>query len=287
MSKTIQSVGTPPSSLINAIKRLVRPLIKLLITQGIVYSTFCDLVKTLYVETASDEFLIEGREQSVSRISLLTGVHRKDVKRLRERVRQDYAAPSSISLGAQLVAKWTSLPEYQDGNQQPVPLSRFIKDGGDLSFEALVMSVSKDIRSRVVLDEWIRLGVAHLDNCDQVILNTNAFVPEKGYEEMAFYFGQNLHDHIAAGVCNMLGQTPAFLERSVYYNHLSFDAINEMNEMAKKKGMSLLQELNRKANSLDKPEMNGEESDYRMNFGIYFYSEPCLREPINSDPKRK
>jgi len=262
----------------NALKRLLRPLIKLLITHSVGYTTLCSLIKTLYVETAADDFVIEGRKQSVSRISLLTGVHRKDVKRLQEQVRKDYAAPSSISLGAQLVAKWTSLPEYQDTKGQSIPLPRLVTEGGEMSFEALVASVSKDIRSRVVLDEWLRLGIAHLDERDRVILNTNAFIPEKGFDEKAFYLGQNLHDHIAAGVNNMLGVTPAFLERSVYYNRLTIDAVNKLNSLAKDKGMLLLQELNRKAIALEEKGSPRQNSEHRMNFGIYFYAEPCLSD---------
>ncbi len=275
MLDSIEIVGSPPSSLMNALSRLLRPLIKLLIAHGIGYATFCNLIKKLYVETAADDFVIEGRKQSVSRISLLTGVHRKDVKRLQEHARHDYVAPNSISLGAQLVAKWTSLPKYQDQNARPLSLPRLIKDGGELSFEALVISVSKDIRSRVVLDEWLRLGIVHMDERDRVILNTNAFIPEKGFDEKAFYFGQNLHDHIAAGVSNMLGAAPAFLERSVYYNRLNVDAVAELNGLAKNKGMALLQELNRKAITLEDNGTIRQKPEHRMNFGIYFYAEPC------------
>ena len=275
MSDRTEHVGSPPPSLMNALKRLLRPLVKLLITYGINYTTFCELLKRLYVETATNDFVIEGRKQTVSRVSLLTGVHRKDVKRLQNYDEEKYVVPKNISLGGQLVAKWTSLAEYQDHNGQPIPLPRLIKDGGDLSFEALAISVSKDIRSRVILDEWLRLGIAHLDNNDQVILNTNAFVPETGFDEKAFFFGQNLHDHIAAGVFNMSGNTPAFLERSVYYNRLTADTVGELNSLAKSKGMALLQELNRKAIGLTEKRTNQENENHRMNFGIYFYTEPC------------
>lgn len=49
--------------------------------------------------------------------------------------------------------------------------------------------MSKDIRARSVLDEWLRLGIAHLDDQDRVRLNAEAFVPARGFEEKAFYFG--------------------------------------------------------------------------------------------------
>ena len=67
-----------------------------------------------------------------------------------------------------------------------------------VSFETLVASVNTDIRPRAVLDEWLRLGVVQIDDSDQVCLVVDAFVPEKGLDEKAFLFGQNIHDHLAA-----------------------------------------------------------------------------------------
>src|SRR5262249_10605606 len=156
-----------------------------------------------YVDVASAEFPVEGRAQSDSRITLLTGVHRKDVKRLRTGHQKTLgAAPRAASLGSQLIARWTTLPGYLDSTASPLPLPRA---GPPPSFESLVRSVNTDIRPRVVLDEWLRLGIAHIDAEDRVCLNVEAFIPPEGSDEMAYYFGRNIHDHLAAAVHNVLG----------------------------------------------------------------------------------
>ena len=79
---TTSNRGTPASSLVAALIRLLRPLVKLLLYHGITYPFLADLLKSVYVEVADREFPVEGKKQTDSRVSLLTGVHRKDVKGL-------------------------------------------------------------------------------------------------------------------------------------------------------------------------------------------------------------
>ena len=187
---TTSNLGTPASSLVAALTRLLRPLVKLLLNHGITYPFLADLLKSVYVEVADKEFPVEGKKQTDSRVSLLTGMHRKDVKRLLHVEKRKDSVPAAVSLGAQLVARWTGLAEYLDEQGRPRPLPRLASDGGPLSFEGLVESVSKDMRSRVVLDEWLRLGVARIDEEDRVCLNVEAFIPERGFDEKAYYFGR-------------------------------------------------------------------------------------------------
>jgi hypothetical protein len=269
----------PSPALIAALRRLLRPLIKLMLVNGVTYPFLSNLLKSLYVEVAREEFLLNGKPQTDSRISLLSGVHRKDVKRLGEESRQEQTTPPTISLGAKLVAAWTSNPTYLDENGRHLPLPRQASEGGAQSFESLVSSVSKDIRSRVILDEWLRIGIAHMDEEDRVCLNTDAFIPENGYDEKAYYFGQNLHDHIAAGTHNLLGQKPPFLDRSVYYNNLTPESVAELAELSKKLGMQTLVAVNKRAETLQKADAEKADAKQRINFGVYYFGAEEKRPP--------
>ncbi|MBK6957130.1 MAG: hypothetical protein IPH22_00900 [Nitrosomonas sp.] len=186
--------------------------------------------------------------------------------------------PQNISLGARLVSLWTSDARYLDENNQPKPLPRFMKEGGDISFEGLVASVSCDIRSRVVLDEWLRLGVAHFNDENRVCLNTSAFIPAHGFDEKVYYFGHNLHDHAAAATSNLLGENQPFLERSAYYDGLSVDSVKLLAEQSERLGMKSLLAINKSAMDLEKNDALKSSSRYRMTFGIYYYSEPVEPE---------
>ena len=261
----------PPAALVRAIKRLLRPLVRMLLAHGVQLPYLEELLKAIYVDVARVEFPVEGREQTQSRISLLTGVHRKDVRRLLSEARDSNAIPPGVSLGVQIAARWLSDPDFVDENGHPRPLPRLASAGGPQSFEGLVSRVSKDIRSRPVLDEWLRLGVVLVEPDDRVRLKTEAFVQEKGFDEKVFFLGQNIHDHLAASVHNVSGGTPPYLERSTFYEGLSHKSVAELAEVAHEQGMRALLEVNRRALELQQRDAAHGPGGQRMNFGLYFY----------------
>jgi len=273
MNELSQYSGELPVPLVAALRRILRPLIRLLLAHGIRYQTFCDLAKATYIQVAEEEFRLDSKAQTDSRISLLTGVHRRDVKRLRSESLETSSLPLQASMSAQLLAIWSGRAEYLDTEGLPLPLPRLSSKGGEQSFEALVRSVSKDFRARVVLDEWLRQGIATLDEHDNVHLAADTFASPQGLEEKSFYFGQNIHDHLAATVHNLEGVGAPFLERCVYYNDLTAESIKEYERVARSAGMRALHTVNRFAIELQKRDAGKEDANYRTNFGLYNFSE--------------
>ena len=276
----------PSPALIKALRQAMRPVLRVMLARGITLAYLTELIKAILVEVAEKDFQLDGKPMTDSRVSLLTGVHRKDVNRLRRTGERANAEkmPPVVSLGAQLVAGWLGNPQFLNADGQPLPLPRHSSEGGAQSFEALVAGINSDIRSRVVLDEWLRLGVAHLDEQRNVCLNTQAFVPAQGFDEKAFYFGHNLHDHGTAAALNLLGQQPPFLERSLHFNGLSPEAVGQLAAQSQKLGMQALVAVNKSAMALEQRDSNtaGAQDDkpaenlQRMTFGIYFYAEPVV-----------
>ena len=267
---------TPAPALVSALRRLLRPLVRLLTAQGVTYPMLVELLKGLYVDVAAREFGLGAEAPTDSRVSLLTGVHRKDVKRLRAAAAAPgEAMPEMVALGAQLAAAWTTRRDLRDRRGRPRPLPRLASQGGERSFEGLVAGISKDIRARSLLDEWLRLGVVSLDAKDRVVLKSAAFVPSRGFDEKAFYFGHNLHDHIAAAAHNMQGAAPAFLERSAHYEGLQAASVTKIKQLAEAAGMDALQSVYREAKECEARDRKADAPKQRLTFGIYFYSEPA------------
>ena len=277
--------GTPPPALLAALRRLLAPLARLLIAQGVTHPTLAGLAKEVFVEVANRDFEIEGRDQTISRISLLTGIHRKEVKRLRESPPAAGEVPQTVSLGAQLVSRWIGLEPYRDARGRPRALPRTPPKDGGPSFESLVASVSTDIRPRAILDEWLRLGVASVDDEDRVRLHTTAFVPEKGFDEKAHYLGRSLSDHLAAAARNLEGTHDPLLERSVYYDELSAESVAELDALSRRLGEEALEAVNRRAIELQERDRNTGTTGRRMRFGVFFYEEPDAPPAASKDEK--
>ncbi len=275
---TTHAVAAPPNALVRALRTLLRPLVRLLVDRQVPYPFLANLLKGIYVEVAERDFGLAGKRLTDSRISLLTGVYRRDVKRLRAELREGTAIPPAVSLGAEVVAQWNGRPEFMDAEGRPNPLPVYSDD--EPSFETLVASVSTDIRARSVLDEWLRLGVVHFDDSGRVVLDAGVFVPQKGLEEKLYYFGRNLRDHIAAAAHNVQGEAPPFVERSVYYSRLSAASVEEIGEFAAEQGMVALKAVNRLAMALQERDAQSGAEARRMTFGVYYLETEAEPTPV-------
>jgi hypothetical protein len=261
--------GEPQPALTKAVARLLRPLLRVLIAQGITLPVLIRLLKELYVEVAEASFPLLEKAQTDSRINLLTGVHRKDVRALRGREREEDPPSPVVSRNAQMISIWAGAPDYLDGRGRPRSLPR---TGARPSFESLVETISKDIRPRVVLDEWLRQGLIRVDDTDLIHLNNAAFVPREDFDDLAYYFGRNLRDHIAASGHNLSGDTPPMLERAVYYEKLTPQSIAELAAYTRKLAMQTLVTVNKKAFALARRDKGAPGASHRITFGAYFFS---------------
>lgn len=272
-------------TVITALRKILRPLVKFMIANQITYPFLINMLKATYVEVAETEFPVEGKKQTDSRINLLTGVHRKDVKRLRTEHESQEESPANISIGAQIIARWVGDKNLQnlDGSPMVLPL----QDDHEFSmksFEGLVSNIAKgDIRPRVVLDELMRLDMVELDPDHRVILKTKAFTPNRGQEEKLFFFGKNIQDHLCAGVHNLAGDQPPFFDRSVYYDELSEESIKELNALTNSLGMEALIKVNEKALALQTADKNASNANYRMNFGIFNFNTEYVDKVLGED----
>ncbi|NJO38342.1 MAG: hypothetical protein HC871_12965 [Rhizobiales bacterium] len=264
-----------------AIRSLLRPLATAMIKVGLTFPMFNNLAREAFVEAAREDFAVDGEPPSQSRIAILSGVHRKEVRRLAELDQSMPEPPSALPLSAKVVAVWTGDPAYLDAERRPRLLPRTAPDNGP-SFERLVSSVSKDVRPRALLDEWVRQGMATIDG-DVVRLLRQAFLPTDGYQEKAYFFGRNLRDHIAAGAHNLAGYQPSLFDRAVYYDRLKPASIEELRQFAIDKSMQLLLEVNQKASDLAARDRRDGDGGYRFTLGAFFFSTPTDR-PHRVDP---
>ncbi|MBK6743848.1 MAG: hypothetical protein IPG66_13095 [Hydrogenophilales bacterium] len=268
------------ASLLNVLRRILRPLARLLLAEGIPLQTAIEMLKQALVDSAEADFTLSNKAQTDSRISLMTGVHRKDVKRLRERETLRKEAPPGISMGARLVSLWLTHPPFVDENEMPVALPRLRSQGGEISFEALAQRISKDIRPRAVLDELVRVGAVSIDAGDRVTLNAEAFIPSASMEERLYYLGRAVGDHLEAASRNVTGTPRPFLERIVHYDAIPESAIDSLRIAAEKAGMQALKSVNRKA--MESSQEEGDAPGQRLTFGVYFFNEPAGAEKVDS-----
>jgi len=261
---------------LGALRWLMRPIVRLLIVRGVQLPAVNALLKQIYVDVAASEFGIDDKPPTDSRVSVLTGVHRRDVRSIRADGMPS-SAPPTMSLSATVIGRWLGDTTYIDGNGQPKALHR-LADEGSPSFEELFQGISKDVHPRTVLDGLIDQKLVDWDQTNDVVrLKSQAFVPTADGEGLMRFFEMNLHDHLAAAVSNLVNDESdrRFLERAVYYNKLETTSVDQIEVEARKLGERILNDLNSKALQLQKTDADAgdDKAKERFRFGVFFYRE--------------
>lgn len=260
-------------ALAKALSSMLKPFVRVLIHQDITYIGLLNLLKRTYVEVAEESFTIENKKLTDSRISLLTGIHRGDVKRIRtEHLNQPTEKELKASLSSQLMSIWAGHQGYIDNQGNPLALFRYKQDGNP-SFEELVLSVSKDKHPRSILDEWLSQNLVSLiveDNHEKVQLSKSGYVPEEDFEEKLFFAGKNIGSHLTSVAHNLENQTPPMFDRAVYYSGLTSESITKLETLSNEKMMALLTEINQIANQLQQQDRQSDQALHKMHVGAYF-----------------
>jgi len=259
---------------------MLRPLVRLMIARGITLPALTAMLKQVFVEVAARDFRLPGRSASDSRISVLTGVHRKDVRAIRDH-ELPLSVPRSGGLGATVLGRWLGDPAWHDAHGQPMLLPRQAPPDQP-SFDRLVAGISTDVRPRTVLDELLRQGlVEHDPTTDTIRLLAEAFVPREGEAAMLGFMRQNLHDHMAAAAANLLASpdAPRRLERAVFYNNLPGTDVDRLEAEARTLALAALRHLNGLALEAQQAGHENPAPKERFRFGVYFWREPVTPAP--------
>src|SRR5262249_52792203 len=148
-----------------------------LIAGGVPYQAASQALKRAYVEAAQRHFADEA--DSDSRLSLLTGIHRKEVRRLAQPEADEWGPQSVVSFASGVHAAWTLRPEWRGADGLPRALPR----RGSDSFDALVKTITRDVRPSAVLAELLRLGYAEPGPDDTVRVAGEAFLSQREFAD--------------------------------------------------------------------------------------------------------
>ena len=259
-----------------AILRLLRPLVRILLRNGVSYSTFADYAKWVYVDVASSkEFSIKGRKQSTSRISVITGLSRKEVMRVRKLPKPDDSASAErYNRAARVIAAWRRDKKFLDAKGQPVPLPMA---GSGVSFSELVKRFSGDVPVRATLDELLRVGAVERLEDGRINLLSRTYIPQSSDADKLHILGTDAAHLIATIDHNLISAHEGpFFQRKVAYDNLPDEVLPAFRKHSAKRAQSLLESLDRWLAQRDRdvtPSVKGSGRN-KAGIGIYYFEEP-------------
>jgi len=257
---------------LSAVSFLLRPLVRMLIRLNIPFGSFAEAARQAYVRVADEEFQINAKKQTTSRIAVLTGLTRKDVARIRDLPEDnDSALNQRFSRCSRVISGWLQDDEY---SQQGKPLRLELEDA-EPSFRTLVNRYSGDMPMRAMLDELLRIGAVSQE-AQQVVLNTAAYVPGGNLADKLAIMGRDGADFIDTIDHNLIHEgAGSRFQLKVEYDNLSDASIEAFRAFSDQHSLALLRQYDAWLAGHDRDQHSHLPGTgrYRAGVGIYYFEQ--------------
>ncbi len=260
-------------AILAAYKRLLRPLVRILIRNGVSYGEFGELAKDVYVEVAADDFQLPTKNMTQGRIAILTGLTRKEVNRLitqRSRNQGDYA--SNLNRVARILTGWHTDPQFT--GPYGLPLDVPYDGADDRTFVELVRRYTGDMPPRAMIDELLRIGVARETDGGRIKVLTRTYLPKADAPESLDRLGTAVCDFVETMDFNRTETDP---EKRLFERTVNADAGIRLDDLPifqayiRERGQFLLEEIDDWLSKLEPIDEESSEPVIHTGVGIFHY----------------
>lgn len=268
------SVDDPAAEVLADAAVMLAPMVRWLLGHGVPLGALTRTLKQVYLDEGRSELARRGQRVTDSALSVLTGVHRKDVRQMQtERPGWPALAPTPAAM---LFTRWITDLSCRDAEGRP--RASLPRQGPAPSFESLAREVCSDVHPRTLLEELLRLGLVRVEG-EEVLRLSERFVLPGRDPAAAQAMAVNVADHLAAAVHNLGCDLPGrrLLEQSVFAEGLSPQAAAELGVLARAIWAEALERMVREAEQrLERDcdrDAEGAAPVARMRFGVYYFTD--------------
>ncbi|MDE2606647.1 MAG: hypothetical protein KGL68_12080 [Burkholderiales bacterium] len=278
-------------ALLRAAAQVLEPLARLCVVRGVPIQAVEELLRRAYVQSAREACAGSAASQPdrlTSRVSTMTGLTRREVRRIDALAGPDL--PAARSLASDVLTRWIVDPEFRD---ETGPLTSLRRQGLAPSFQALAERVTRDVHPRSLLAEMERLQMVSVDaEADTVTLMRDAFVPRNDWAQMMGFLGANVGDHLRAATANVLGSGNEHFEQSLLADELSAESVAQARPLIAEQWRTLMTRLGPQLQALmDADQAAGRPRDQAVRIGLYSWTQTmdapaaAAPTPTASEPK--
>lgn len=257
------------NTLYASMRQLLYPLVRILLRNGVAYGTLAEIVRQVYVDVAFSDFAPQGKKQTVSRVSALTGLTRKEVKRLLDGVHVEDGGQARYSRAVRVISGWLRDERFLNENGKPATLP---VEGDEASFSQLVKEYSGDIPSKAMLS-MLEEGGSVAVSRGMVRLVRYAYLPGADTVEKIRILGSDARELIATIDHNMTASLDDLrFQRKVAYDNIDPTAAHKLRELSSSKAQALLEHLDKQYSRHDMEDDSAARGKY-ISLGIYYYEQ--------------
>lgn len=264
------STSTTTQKVLDTVGRVLAPLARLMIAKGVTFQMASEVLKRAYVQAAQKHFVEADDAASGTKLSLLTGLNRKEIRRLTSEEQVEKRAPMA-SYASAVNAAWRTQRRWKNKDGSPKVLPR----RGDGSFDELVRSVTTDHRPSAVFEELVRLGHIKSDEAGKVCMTRDDYGFGDDLNDRHDRVAENVEDHLMAAVINLTTEGPRFLERSIFGDELSAESADKLHTITRHEWDAFQRKFIDEATSLEATDAQlSRNPSTRVRVGVYMYTEP-------------
>ena len=235
-------MGTVKQNVLAAFRRLFRPIARILLRAGVNWKELAEVAKASYVEVATADFGVRGRPTNVSKVALLTGFTRREVRRLRSLLAEDDTQVfDRMNRATRVLSAWYTDPDFVDGDGNPKTLSA---SGETDSFEALCKRYAGDVPSTTLQKALLHVGAIKDDN-GKLAAVTRYYMPVTMDAEQALRSGSVVEDlgNTVAYNLNRSEDEPSRFEGRATATRIPKQAIPEFRAFLEDEGQAFLERV--------------------------------------------
>lgn len=253
--------------------QLLRPLIRVSVREGVGLNDMTELLKRVYIEQAAQHLRGEGLRLTDAALSTLTGVHRKDVKRIGSAAPLAQIEGRRKSLLTLVLEHWSGDERYvnERGSARPLERRSSVRQAEAATFEDLIEDISKGVPPRALLDAWLAQGAVRLDDEGRVCWAAPERVAGEELQNLSSTAGIAA-DRMEAALENQKpGSSADNFLRSVRGQGLLPEDVKRLHALTQRLGTRLGDRINHEVN-LAQVRGRAQGGSHRYSFGVQSYA---------------
>jgi hypothetical protein len=261
------------TGLLSAYRRLLKPLIRILIRNGVAYTEFGEVAKATYVEVAAKDFKVPHKKMSQARIAILTGLTRKEVNRIVSEKNKGTKEPkSNLNRVTRVLTGWHTDSDFTGPYGMPLELQ--FENSTNHDFIELVQRYSGDMAPRAMLDELQRIHAVTETENGWYKVKTRTYLPEVDAPDSLDRLAQAVQYFIETHDHNRQEADPdkRLFERMVVADDgIKAEDLARFQSYIRDRAQLLLEDIDNWLTQLEKPDPNTDDKIINTGLGIYHY----------------
>jgi hypothetical protein len=243
------------------LRLILRPVMRFCLRHSLKIQDVVDTCKSALLDVAQEEISKTKQEASVSRLSVMTGIHRPDIARLLEH--QEESSPS-LNLITKLIGQWQGDKRFTTASGKPKTLTF---DSKQSEFANLVASVSTSLSPYTILFELERSKIVERTK-QGLRLIAHEHIRRDNLKETFQYLGRDCNDLISAVEENVMSPVPNMnLHLQTEYDNVILSSVDEIRSWFIEQGNAFHERARKFLSKFDKdinPKINKYEPTTRV-----------------------